>query len=62
MIDNGGKRGHTIAQYAAAHGADLIVMGRRGHSPIRHLFVGSTAERVLEHAACNLLVISPAAG
>lgn len=62
VTEDAAHRGHTIAKYAAANGVDLIVMGRRGHSTIRHLFVGSTAERVLKHVACNLLLISPSAG
>ena len=62
VVADGAQRGRAIAEFAAAQGADLIVMGRRGHSPIRHLFVGSTAERVLKKVACNVLLLSPSAG
>jgi universal stress protein A len=37
--------------------ADLIVMATHGHTGLRHIFLGSTAERVVRHAECPVLVI-----
>ena len=53
-------RGHAaeaLARAAAAHEADLLVVGHAGHARIRHLLLGSTADRVVEHAPCSVLVV-----
>ena len=36
--------------------ADLIVMPTHGRTGLKHLFLGSTAERVVQHAPCPVLV------
>ena len=36
---------------------DLIIIGSRGRSGIRRLLLGSTAEPVVEHAPCPVLVV-----
>jgi len=36
---------------------DLIVIGSHGRSSIRRLLLGKTAERVVEHADCPVLVV-----
>ena len=41
----------------AQHVADLIAMGTRGLSGLRHLLMGSTAERAVEHAPCPVMTI-----
>lgn len=35
---------------------DLLVLGHTGHSRLHHLLLGSTADRVVEHAPCPVLV------
>jgi nucleotide-binding universal stress UspA family protein len=52
-----GDPAHVIADEAQRRGADLIAMGTRGHSGLRHLFLGSTAERVVEQAPCPVMTI-----
>ncbi|HEV7784108.1 MAG TPA: universal stress protein [Thermoanaerobaculia bacterium] len=52
-----GDPAHVIAEEAQKRGADLIAMGTRGHSGLRHLFLGSTAERVVEYAPCPVMTI-----
>ena len=37
--------------------ADLIVITTHGHTGLKHVFVGSTAERVGRYAACPVLVV-----
>ena len=37
--------------------ADLVVMGTRGRTGLSHLLLGSTAERVMQLAACPVLVV-----
>jgi universal stress protein A len=47
----------TIIDYAAKCGADMIVLGSHGASGIHRLLVGSTAESVMRHAPCPVLVL-----
>jgi len=37
--------------------ADLIVLGSHGHGALAHLLTGSTAQEVLRHAGCPVLVV-----
>ena len=46
-----------IAQYAASHGADLIVVGSHGYGPVRRLVLGSVADRVVRLAPCPVLTV-----
>ena len=52
-----GDPAHVIAEEAEKRGVDLIAMGTRGHGALRHLLLGSTAERVVEHAPCPVMTI-----
>lgn len=47
----------AIAQEAEASGADLIVMGTRGLTGLRHVLLGSVAERTLRIAPCPVLTV-----
>jgi universal stress protein A len=46
-----------IVERAGKLGADLIVMGTHGRSGLKHLWLGSVAERVVQHAPCAVLVV-----
>jgi nucleotide-binding universal stress UspA family protein len=37
--------------------ADLMVVGRRGHSPLAHLRVGSVSSYLISHAACPVTLV-----
>jgi nucleotide-binding universal stress UspA family protein len=39
------------------NGADLVVVGSQGHSRLPHLGLGSTAEDVIRHAPCPVIVV-----
>lgn len=52
-----GDPAHVITEEAEKRGADLIAMGTHGHSALRHLLLGSTAERVIQHAPCPVMTI-----
>jgi universal stress protein E len=41
--------------------ADLVVMGALSRSGMKRVFVGNTAERVLDRLACDMLVVKPRA-
>jgi nucleotide-binding universal stress UspA family protein len=47
----------TITEFARTAKTDLIIMGTHGHSDFTHVFMGSTAERVVRHAPCPVLVL-----
>ena len=46
-----------ICRAARALGADLIVLTTHGHTGLKHVVLGSTAERVVRHADCPVLVV-----
>jgi nucleotide-binding universal stress UspA family protein len=37
--------------------AELLVVGSRGHTTMRDVFVGSTGQRVIRHASCAVVVL-----
>jgi universal stress protein E len=39
--------------------ASLVIMGAVGRNRLQRLFIGSTAERTLEHLPCDLLIVKP---
>ena len=47
----------VIVREAAERGADLIAMGTHGRSGVAHWVLGSTAERVVQHAKCPVLTV-----
>ena len=46
-----------IAATARAIRADLIIIATHGHTGLKHVVLGSTAERVVRHAPCPVLVL-----
>lgn len=52
-----GDPAEVVAAEAEARGVDLIAMGTHGGSALRHLLIGSTAARVLQHATCPVMTI-----
>jgi universal stress protein E len=63
----GAKRSHLRAgnpsvelpAIAEEIGAGVVVMGAVSRSGLKRLFIGSTAERVIDHLKCDVLVIKP---
>jgi nucleotide-binding universal stress UspA family protein len=47
----------VIVEEAERRGVDLIAMGTHGRSGLRHLLLGSTAERVVQHARCPVMTV-----
>lgn len=47
---------HEICNLARKIPADLIVMPTHGYTGITHVFEGSTAERIVQHSPCPVLV------
>ena len=52
-----GDPGHSIVDYAHEIEAGLIVVASHGMSRLRHLLIGSVAERVVRLAHCPVLVL-----
>jgi nucleotide-binding universal stress UspA family protein len=53
-------RGHAaqkIVDFARKEGADLIVIGYSGHSSVWGTFLGTTADKIVRHAPCSVLVV-----
>ena len=48
---------HAIADLAEREGADLIVMGTRGLTGVKHVLLGSVAERTVRMAHCPVITV-----
>lgn len=58
----GENHGRAICDFAKVHNVDLVVLGTRGHTNLRDVLLGSTAERVVRHAQRSVLAIRPKEG
>jgi nucleotide-binding universal stress UspA family protein len=52
-----GHAGQQICARAQDHGADVIVTSTHGTTGLKHILLGSTAEYVVRHARCPVLVV-----
>ena len=52
-----GRPAERLLDFAEAHRAELIVVGRHGRRLLERLFVDSVASRVLRGARCSVLVV-----
>lgn len=51
--------GDRIAEIAQEDGADLIVVGTRGHGAVGSLVLGSVTQRLLHSSHCPVLAVPP---
>ncbi len=66
-VDTGGLTVHRTVRLgsaaeelcAAADGADLLVIGARGHGGFKGLLLGSAAQQVVAHSPCPIVVVVP---
>jgi nucleotide-binding universal stress UspA family protein len=49
----------ALSEAARQIGVDLIVTGSRGLTGLKHVVLGSVAERTLRHAPCSVLTVKP---
>ena len=47
----------TVVAVARETQADLIITTTHGYTGIKHVLMGSTAERIVRHAPCSVLVV-----
>lgn len=52
----------VIEEEAKERNVDLIVIGTRGHTGLKHLLLGSVAERVVQKAPCAVLTVKAREG
>lgn len=55
-----GTASQRICDVAKEQGVDLIVLATHGYTGLKHVLLGSTAERVVRHAPCAVLVVKGA--
>lgn len=58
-LSRGAPSFDEICRIAQQISADLIVMPTHGYTGLRHVFLGSTAERVVQHSPCPVFVVRP---
>jgi nucleotide-binding universal stress UspA family protein len=51
-----GKPGDVILNVAEELGVDLLVMGSKGRAPLTERALGTTVDKVVEHARCSVLL------
>ena len=52
-----GSPSSTICEFAQSCHADVIVIGRRGHSGLQEMLLGSVSNYVVHHAHCSILLV-----
>jgi nucleotide-binding universal stress UspA family protein len=57
VVVHDGNPFEEICQAAEALAADLIVLTTHGYTGLKHVWLGSTAERVVRYASCPVLVV-----
>jgi len=56
-----GRPFEEIVHHSRLLGAELIVLGRHGQRPVRDMFIGTTADRVVRYGDLPVLVVNGAA-
>jgi nucleotide-binding universal stress UspA family protein len=57
-----GKPADVIVRHAEETGADLIVLGTNPHTVLKRRVLGATVDKVVDHAACSVLVVRQPTG
>ncbi|MBW2295814.1 MAG: universal stress protein [Deltaproteobacteria bacterium] len=47
----------ALTDFVERQQIDLLIMGTRGHTGLKHVLLGSVAERTLHRANCSVLVV-----
>ena len=57
LVIRSGPVNEEICEAAEEMKTDLIIMSTHGHTGLRHAVLGSTTEKVVQHAPCPVLVV-----
>lgn len=49
----------AIINYVTEQRADLVVLGTSGKGALRHMFIGTTAEKIVQRAPCSIMAVKP---
>ena len=52
-----GRTRDILPVFARQHNADLVIMGAVARGGLKRRLIGSTAEHVLDHLPCDILVV-----
>jgi len=52
-----GHPAQALVHYVKEACVDLLVMGHTGHSKVWGTFMGTTADKVVSHATCSVLIV-----
>jgi len=52
-----GRTQEILPAFARSHGADIVIMGAIARTGLKRLVLGSTAEQVLDHLPCDILLV-----
>jgi len=58
LVIRSGPVNEEICEAADEMKTDLIIMSTHGHTGLRHAVLGSTTEKVVQHAPCPVLVVA----
>jgi nucleotide-binding universal stress UspA family protein len=62
VVSLGNRTGDRIAELARDAGADLIVVGTRGHGALGSFVLGGVTQRLLHVSPCPVLAVPPGVG
>ncbi len=51
-----GRTRDILPTFARTHGADLVIMGALARTGLKRRIIGSTAEQVMDHLPCDILI------
>lgn len=54
-----GRPWHEVVGAVSELGVDLLVLTTHGRTGLRHMLMGSVAEKIVRHTACPVLVVRP---
>jgi nucleotide-binding universal stress UspA family protein len=54
--------GSEILDFASEKDFDFLLIARKGHTALKHVFFGSISEYVIRHACCPVIVVPDVAG
>ena len=57
FIQDFGHPGRTICQFAQTYSIDTILVGSRGLTGAKEMFLGSVSNYVTHHAPCSVLIV-----